>query len=856
MGRCIKINTGVSMKMTVAKKMGWMTLLAIIGIVSLLGSTQYEIEKVYQSTNYVNTNITPSIGLIGHLQLKFNTLRIRLANHVITDDPAKMQEIETAIRGLQQELNEAISQYPRYITDDEDRSMLTQDQAGLQAYYDKMEVILNASRANQKVSAKQLYIAIRATADIANTAITQHIQKKTKLGDQAALDAATIKQQSIYRSVGLGLLICMVVGCFAYFTTRKLVQQLGGEPDQAVAIANSIARGDLDTRIDINNKDPDSLMAAMHHMQQTLKSVIGEQIRVADANQQGDIDAHIDTTQFSGSYQTMANNINMMANNQAQVMRKVVVCIDQFSRGNFDAPLETFSGKRAFINVGIERLRNNVKTFIAEMQLMSEQHDIGNIDQKINTSQFEGAYLQMAEGVNQMVFEHLRANQQAIQVVQAFGQGDLDQPLARFAGQKAFVNEAIEQVRDNLKRLIVSMNEMSQRHDAGDIEARMQTDTFAGAYQQMAAGVNAMVQGHIDLNRKAIAVVQAFGEGQFNQPLEAFPGKKAFINQAIETVRTNLRALSQDATMLADAARQGEVTFRVDAQRHKGEFRTIIQGVNQTLDMIVEPIKAVKEASETIRTAINEIAAGNQNLSERTEQQANTLAQTSSNMADLAHTVAQNADNAKQANALAIRASDVAIRGGEVVNDVVVTMSAINQSAKKIEDIIAVIDGIAFQTNILALNAAVEAARAGEQGRGFAVVAGEVGNLAQRSSHAAREIKELIADSVQKTAEGSRLVENAGATMHEVVDSVKHVADIISEISSASSEQTKGIHGVNQAVNLMDEATQQNAALVEQAAAAAQSLVNQADQLSEVISQFKLQSTSNTMRGLRTGTTG
>ena len=271
-----------------------------------------------------------------------------------------------------------------------------------------------------------------------------------------------------------------------------------------------------------------------------------------------------------------------------------------------------------------------------------------------------------------------------------------------------------------------------------------------------------------------------------------------------------------------------------------GDFRKVIEGVNATLETIVTPIIAVTEAVETINTAANEISSGNNDLSVRTEQQASSLQKTASSMEELAGTVRQNADNAKQANQLATAASQVAIKGGEAVSDVVTTMSAINDSARKIEDIISVIDGIAFQTNILALNAAVEAARAGEQGRGFAVVAGEVRNLAQRSASAAKEIKELIADSVSKTAEGTKQVETAGQTMDEIVTSVKRVSDIIAEISAASNEQSHGIDQVNNAVNSMDETTQQNAALVEEAAAAAESLVEQANALADAVSVFKL----------------
>jgi methyl-accepting chemotaxis protein len=279
---------------------------------------------------------------------------------------------------------------------------------------------------------------------------------------------------------------------------------------------------------------------------------------------------------------------------------------------------------------------------------------------------------------------------------------------------------------------------------------------------------------------------------------------------------------------------------RADASKHPGDYRKIVEGVNETLEMIVGPIVVVKMSSEAINTAAQEISQGNSDLSRRTEDQAISLEKTATTMAELAKTVKQNADNANQANLLASEASNVAVKGGEVVQQVVNTMSDINESARKIEDIISVIDGIAFQTNILALNAAVEAARAGEQGRGFAVVASEVRNLAQRSASAAKEIKELIADSVHKTADGTAQVERAGKTMAEVVDSVKRVSAIIGEIAAASAEQSEGISRVNESVASMDEVTQQNTALVEEAAAAAESLKDQAGQLFETVSVFVL----------------
>ena len=300
------------------------------------------------------------------------------------------------------------------------------------------------------------------------------------------------------------------------------------------------------------------------------------------------------------------------------------------------------------------------------------------------------------------------------------------------------------------------------------------------------------------------------------------------------------------AVEVARAISEGDFSREITVAH--GDHTSLLSVMNSMREHLTVTIGDIRQSTETIAVASRQIATGNADLSGRTESQASSLEETASSMEELTSTVKQNAENARQANQLVVSAADVAVKGGKVVGQVVDTMSSIKDSSRKIADIISVIDGIAFQTNILALNAAVEAARAGEQGRGFAVVAAEVRNLAQRSAGAAKEIKSLIEDSVDKVDVGGKLVDEAGKTMEEIVNSVKRVTDIMSEIAAASQEQSSGIEQVNQAVGQMDEATQQNAALVEEAAAAAESLQDQAAKLAQAVSVFKLSGNNQPVR--------
>ncbi|WP_404373663.1 methyl-accepting chemotaxis protein [Sphingomonas sp. MMS24-J45] len=562
------------------------------------------------------------------------------------------------------------------------------------------------------------------------------------------------------------------------------------------------------------------------------------------------------------------------------------------------------------LNDLLDKAMQPIAALGADIEAMAREHNSGDIDVTLPVERYHGECATMARRVNEMVAGHIAVKKKAMACVKELGEGNFEAPLEPFPGKKAFINDTIETLRGNLKGLISEMRHMSAEHDKGDIDVFVPAEKFKGDFGLMAHGVNDMVAAHIAVKKKAMACIKQFGEGNFNAPLEQFPGKKAFINDTVETLRRNLRDITEEIQRLIDASTAGHLNERGDQKRFVGDFAALVSGINGMLDAILQPIlegnrvldlvsagdlterveircegdhrqmrDAINALVESLRTSANladkiadgdltvthrplsdndmlgqalvrmverlrgvvgdatiaadSVSSGSQELSASSEQvsqgateQAAATEQASASMEEMAANIRQNADNAAQTEKMARQSARDAEASGVAVEKAVGAMRTIAEK-------IGIVQEIARQTDLLALNAAVEAARAGEHGRGFAVVASEVRKLAERSQSAAAEISLVSSETVKAAAD-------AGEMLARLVPDIRRTAELVLEISSACREQDIGTSQINEAIQQLDQVTQQNANASEQISTTSELLATQAEHLQSSIAYFRV----------------
>ncbi|MBF0361290.1 MAG: MCP four helix bundle domain-containing protein [Oligoflexia bacterium] len=502
----------------------------------------------------------------------------------------------------------------------------------------------------------------------------------------------------------------------------------------------------------------------------------------------------------------------------------------------------------------------------------------------VDNTNFE--FKDVVRGINQTLDAVIGPLNVSADYVDKISKGNIPPKITdNYNGDFNIIKNNLNTCIDALNNLTNEMNHMSKEHDAGDIDVVINENKFDNAYKNMAIGINKMVNGHINVKKKSMACIAEFGKGNFDAPLEKFPGKKAFINDTIEAVRKNLKEVASDLKDLIQASKDGRLTTRADDHKFAGDWKVMIKGVNELLDTILLPIEEaagvleklsqkdltakvvgdykgdhakiknnlnnaaenlrdtlvqVAESVEQVTSASLQISSGSQSLAQGANEQASSLEEVSSSIQEMTSMIKQNVENSNQANILAGTAQKDAIKGNQSMQTMLEAMNKIKASADQTAKIIKTINEIAFQTNLLALNAAVEAARAGEAGKGFAVVAEEVRNLAQRSAEAARNTAALIEDSQKNADNGVSISTQVSDVLKQIVDGSQKVAGLIAEVTAANNEQFKGIEQINGAVGEMNKVTQQNASLSEESASAAEELNGQAEELAKMVSVFEL----------------
>ncbi|CAK0772182.1 methyl-accepting chemotaxis protein [Gammaproteobacteria bacterium] len=779
--------------MTVAQRLSLLVFSAVVGLIGLSWLCYYQIGSVYTSANFSNENTVPALVILD--DLKDQVLRIRIGlNNILNTESDKRSGFERILAENIRDAKDAIKKYESTIADDKDKALLEQERALFAQYEPGVESVLGEARQPQHDDkAREIIKNIRSTAEKLSEVINEHVGHNVLLGKKGADDAVAARNAAIKLSIFISLLVVVAIVAMGWMIIRNLIHTLGGEPTKATEIANKIAAGDLSSQINLREDDTSSLMVAMKTMSASIQALLDEMNRMSLEHDKGDIDVKIDATKFQGGFKAMADGVNTMVFGHIDVKKKAMACVKEFGEGNFDAPMEKLPGKKVFINNIIELVRSNLKTVIADTNLLIKSAADGQLDTRADATKHQGDFRKLVQGINDTITNIVNPLNVTADYVDQISKGVIPPTITtEYQGQYNII-------KGNLNNMVKMMGDLLAQTDIiikaaadGELNQRADADLFQGGWKQLVAGVNKTLDGII------------------------LP-----VNEAM---------------MVLTEMENGNLTKEVKGD-YKGQLKVFKDTVNQTIAKMSQVISEVRSAADTLSSAAVEVSSTAQSMSQSSSEQAASVEETTAAIEQMSASISQNTDNAKVTDNMASKAAQEATEGGKAVKETVIAM-------KHIAEKIGIIDDIAYQTNLLALNAAIEAARAGEHGKGFAVVAAEVRKLAERSQIAAQEIGEVAKNSVD-------LAEKAGALLNTIVPSITNTSDLVQEIAAASKEQSSGVSQINTAMGQLSQLTQQGASASEELAATAEEMSGQAEQLQSMMAFFRVEKNEETRRAAK-----
>lgn len=766
--------------------LGFVLVALIAGFIGIYGA--YQMKVLDKSDTELYEKYTVPLGEVSTIATLFQRVRVESRDIMLANTSEEISDIIKVIDEYRKGIDEYSVKVEKTILSDEFRTLFNKFSDLRKQYGKDLDKLYELTRANRDQEAldftkTEMSITTNAQRELIDQMVAEKVSDAEKKSLQNTKDANSVISTMI-TVVVIGMIIALALGIFISRIISKPIKS-------ASEMLQEMKDGKLDKRLNMTTKDEVGVMAS--------------------------------------AMDTFADDLQ----------NRVVETINKIANGDTSMKIKSKSSEDE-ITPALILLLDNLNEFISQMKNMSKEHDLGDIDVVIEENKFEGAYKEMAQGVNNMVNGHITVKKKAMACLGEIGRGNFDAEIETFPGKKVFINEAIEALRDNLKNVSKEVRVLINASADGKLEVRGNADKFTGDWADLIKGLNGLIDKIVEPVFEALDVLEEMSKGNLKASVKGdYKGDHAKIKDSLNFTLKTIGGYIDEMSEILSKMANGNLNVGIKRD-YLGDFVEIKDSLNNIADSLNEVMSEINESAEQVTAGSGQVAGSAQALSQGSTEQASAIEELTTSMSEISEQTKQNAVNANKANELSISAKQNAEKGNIQMNQMLGSMTEINESSQNISKIIKVIDEIAFQTNILALNAAVEAARAGQHGKGFAVVAEEVRNLAARSANAAKETTDLIEGSVKKVEDGTRIANDTAKALEEIVDGVTKATEIVADIAEASNEQASAIGQVNQGINQVSQVTQSNSATAEESAAASEELSGQAVQLKELVSKFEL----------------